>query len=105
MRGRFFVGGLILFAAVIAWFTAMWLSPYSPENSVEGTDHLREGVITFVRNGAIGTLILSALAGWLLFPRRRPDNQRRDWLLGSVIGLLVLSSLYNLAWLYLGVLR
>ena len=33
---------------------------------------------TFVRNSAIGTLVLCALSGWLLFPARRPRWPVRD---------------------------
>jgi hypothetical protein len=99
VRGRLFFGYLILFAAVIGWFTAMWLSPYDTNTAAEGTEHVRGTVVTVLRNGAIGTLLLSALAGWLLFPARRPENKRRDWLIGGLIALLVLSSLYELIWL------
>jgi hypothetical protein len=52
-----------------------------------------------MRNSAIGTLILSALAGWLLFPSRRPKKPVRDWTIAAVLAVLVLSSLYQLIWL------
>ena len=99
VRGRLFVGYLILFAAVIGWFTAMWLSPYDTNTAAAGTEHVRGTVITVLRNGAIGTLLLSALAGWLLYPPRRPENKRRDWIIGGTIALLVLSSVYQLIWI------
>ena len=105
VRGRLFLGGLILFAAVIAWFTAMWLSPYDTNTVAQGTEHVRGTVVTVVRNSAIGTLLMSALSAWLLFPSRRPDNRRRDLAIAAVIALLVVSSVYNLGWLYLKVLR
>ena len=103
-RGRLFFGGLILFAAVIAWFTALMMSPHG-SSVAEGTEHVKTVVATFIRNSAIGTLLLSALAAYLLFPSRRPPNPRRDWAIGAVIGLLVLSSLYQLIWLEYSVLN
>jgi len=97
-RGRMFVGGLILFAAVIAWGTALMMSPHG-ETVAQGTDHVRTTVVVFIRNSAIGTLLLSALAGWLLFPARRPRKPLRDWAIVAVLAVLVLSSLYQLVWL------
>ena len=96
-RGRLFLGGLILFAAVIAWFTALMLSPHGP--TVTSTEHVRSTVVTFLRNSAIGTLLLSALAGWLLFPSRRPKTPRRDWAIAAVLAVLVATSIYQLVWL------
>jgi hypothetical protein len=97
-RGRLFVGLLILFGAVIAWATALMMSPHGT-SVARGTEHVRDTVVIFVRNSAIGTLILSALAGWLLFPSRRPNKPVRDWVIGAVLAILVLSSLYQLIWL------
>jgi len=97
-RGRLFLGGLLLFAAVIAWFTALMMSPHG-DSSAAGTEHVRTTVVVFVRNSAIGTLILAALSGWLLFPARRPKWPARDWALIVILGLLVLTSLYQLIWL------
>ena len=97
-RGRMFLGGLLLFAAVIAWFTGFWLSPSTP-SSTAGIEGVRETVVIFVRNSAIGTLILCAIAGWLLFPARRPRWPARDYALIGVIGILAASSIYNLVWL------
>jgi len=93
-----FVGGLILFAAVIAWGTALMMSPHG-ETVAQGTDHVRTTVVVFIRNSAIGTLLLSALAGWLIFPARRPRKPLRDWAIVAVLAVLVLSSLYQLVWL------
>ena len=93
-----FMGGLILFAAVIAWGTALMMSPHG-ETVAQGTDHVRTTVVVFIRNSAIGTLLLSALAGWLLFPARRPRKPLRDWAIVAVLAVLVLSSLYQLVWL------
>ena len=98
------MGSLILFAAVIAWFTALMLSPHGT-SVADGTEHVRTVVATFVRNSAIGTLLLSARAAYLLFPSRRPDNRRRDWLVGGLLGVMVLTSLYQLVWLEYSVLR
>jgi drug/metabolite transporter (DMT)-like permease len=97
-RARMFMGGLLLFAAVIAWGTALMMSPHGHAEA-PGTEHVRTTVVTFVRNSAIGTLVLSALAGWMLFPARRPRWPARDWALIGLIGLLVATSLYQLVWL------
>jgi hypothetical protein len=93
-----FMGGLLLFAAVIAWFTALMMSPHG-DSSAPGTEHVRTVVVVFLRNSAIGTLILSALSAWLLFPARRPKWPARDWALIAILALLVLTSLYQLIWL------
>lgn len=103
-RGRLFFGSLMLFAAVIAWFTAILLSPHG-QSTAQGTEHVRTVVTTFITKSAIGTLLLSALSAYLLFPKRRPPNQRRDWAIGALIGLLVLTSLYQLLWVQFAVLR
>lgn len=92
------MGGLLLFAAVIAWGTALMMSPHG-DSSAAGTEHVRTVVVTFLRNSAIGTLVLSAVSAWLLFPPRRPKWPARDWALIGLIGLLVLTSLYQLIWL------
>jgi hypothetical protein len=97
-RARMFVGGLILFAAIIAWGTSLWMSPHTPETTT-GVEHVRTTVVLFVRNSAIGTLVLCTLAAWLLFPMRRPRAPRRDWAIIATIALMVLTSLYQLIWL------
>jgi drug/metabolite transporter (DMT)-like permease len=93
-----FMGGLLLFAAVIAWGTAIMMSPHG-QSATSGLEHVRTSIVIFLRNSAIGTLILSALAGWLLFPARRPKWPKRDWAIIGVLGVLVLTSLYQLIWL------
>jgi hypothetical protein len=93
-----FMGGLLLFAAVITWGTSLMMSPHG-ESMAPGTEHVRTTVVTFLRNSAIGTLVLCALAGWLLFPVRRSRWPARDWALAGLIGLLVATSLYQLVWL------
>ena len=103
-RGRLFMGNLILLAAVIAWFTAIMMSPHGT-TVADGTEHVRNSITIFLRKSAIGTLLLSALAAYLLFPNRRPDNQRRDWAILAVLAVLVLSSIYQLVWLEWSVLR
>ena len=97
-RARMFVGGLVLLTAIITWGTANWLNPYG-QSSAEGTEHIRSTVALVMRNGAIATLGLSALAAYLLFPSRRPKWPARDWAIIGVLALLVLSSLYRLVWL------
>jgi len=98
-RARMFFGGLILFAAVIAWAVALMMSPHSDSTVARGTEHVRSVVVIFIRNSAIGTLILSALSAWLLFPARRPKAPWRDRAIIGVLALLVLTSLYQLFWL------
>lgn len=102
-RARLFVGSLLLFAALIAWGTTFMMSPHG-ETVAPGTQHVRTTVALFMRNSAIGTLVLCALAGWLLFPRR-PRWPMRDYAIFGVIGLLVISSIYDLVWLQTSVLR
>jgi drug/metabolite transporter (DMT)-like permease len=97
-RARLFVGAFLLTAAVLTWGTGLLMSPHG-ESSTTGVEHVRTVVVVYVRNTAIGTLILSALSAWLLFPERRPRNPIRDWLLIGVIGVLAATSLYQLFWL------
>ena len=97
-RARMFMGSLLLFAAVVAWATALLMSPHG-EAVASGTEHVRTVVAIFVRNSAIGTLILSAVAGWLLFPLRRPRAPRRDLAVAVVLGIMVATSLYQLIWI------
>ena len=104
-RGRMFMGGLLLFAAVIAWGVALMMSPHSTATVADGTEHVRGTVVTFMRNSAIGTLILSGIAAWLLFPARRPNSPRRDYAILAVLTVLIASSIYQLAWLEISVLR
>ena len=103
-RARMFMGGLLLFAAVIAWFTSFMMSPHG-DTVAQGTEHVKTTVVIFMRNSAIGTLILCALAGWLLFPARRPKWPQRDYAIIALIALLVLSSIYDLIWLQTSVLH
>lgn len=98
------MGGLLLFAAAIAWGTALMISPHG-ESVAQGPEHVRATVVTFLRNGAIGTLVLSALAAWLLFPARRPRWPARDWALIALLVLLAGSSIYTLIWLQVSVLH
>jgi hypothetical protein len=98
-RGRLFMGGILLFAAVIAWMMSLWMSPHG-DTVTPGVQHVRPVIVTFLRNSAIGTLVLSALSGWLLFPPRRPKWPRRDYAILAVLAVLVLTSLYQLIWLY-----
>jgi drug/metabolite transporter (DMT)-like permease len=93
-----FVGGLLLFAAVVAWSTALTMSPHGASVAA-GTEYVNTITASFVRNSAIGTLLLCALAGWLLFPHRRPRAPRRDWAIAAVLAVLVLTSLYQLIWM------
>ena len=97
-RARLFMGTLLLFAAVIAWGTSLLMSPHG-EARAPGVEHVRTTVVVFVRNSAIGTLILCALSGWLLFPQRRPTWPARDWAIIGLIGTMAVTSIYQLIWL------
>ena len=103
-RGRLFMGGLVLFAAIIAWGMSLWMSPHSSSTVASGTEHVRNVVVTYIRNSAIGTLVLSALSAWLLFPARRPRWPARDWAIISILAIMVASSIYQLVWLRTSVL-
>lgn len=103
-RGRMFMGALLLLAAIITWGVGFMMSPHG-DVVAQGTEHVKTTVVTFMRNSAIGTLILSALAAWLLFPARRPKRPARDWVLIVVLVVLAASSIYTLAWLQLSVLH
>ena len=92
-----FMGSLLLFAAVIAWAIALLMSPHG-SSVAEGTEHVRTVVVTYVRNTAVGTLVLAALSGWLLFPQRRPNKPRRDWAIAVLLAVLVATSIYQLIW-------
>ena len=93
-----FMGGLLLFAAVVAWGTALMMSPHG-DATAPGTEHVRTTIVAFIRKNALGTLVLCALSAWLLFPSRRPRWPARDWALIGLISVLVLTSLYQLVWL------
>ena len=97
-RGRLFLGGILLLAAVISWMTTALLSPHGISVAA-GTEHVRPTMVSFIRNSASGTLLLSALAAWLLFPVRRPRKPHRDWAIIGVLAILVATSLYQLVWL------
>ena len=97
-RARSFLGSLLLFAAVVAWAMTLWMSPHG-SSIAEGTEHVRTVVATFVLKSAIGTLVLCALAGWLLFPQRRPRAPRRDWGIAAILAVLVTTSVYQLIWI------
>ena len=93
-----FMGGLLLFAAVIAWSVSVGMSPHGQEVA-DGTPHIRTVTAAFVRNSAIGTLVLCAISGWMLFPQRRPRKPRRDWAIAAVLAILVATSIYQLVWI------
>ena len=93
------MGGILLFAAIVAWTMTLWMSPHG-DSVTEGVKHVRPVIVTFMRNSAIGTLVLAALSGWLLFPPRRPKWPARDYAIMAVLAVLVLTSLYQLIWLY-----
>ena len=97
-HARLFVGGFLLFAAVIVWGVGLLMSPRAP-GTAEGTEYVREVVVVYLRNSALATLFLAAVAAFLLFPARRPRWPARDWAIGLLIALLALTSIYQLVWL------
>jgi hypothetical protein len=99
-----FMGSMLLFAAVILWGLSLMMSPHG-ESVAQGTEHVRNTVVGFVAKNAIGTLVLCALSAWLLFPARRPNSPKRDYAILAVLTVLIASSIYQLAWLQLAVLR
>jgi magnesium-transporting ATPase (P-type) len=103
-RARMFVGAFLLAAAVMTWVTGLLMSPHGESSGHSGVEHVRTAIVVYLRNSAIGTLVLAALSAWLLFPIRRPRNPLRDWLLIGVIAVLAVSSLYQLYWLETSVL-
>ena len=103
-RARMFMGALLLVAAILTWGTGLMMSPHG-ESVAKGTEHVRTTIVTFMRNGAIGTLVLCAISAWLLFPARRPRWPARDWALIAVLVILAGSSIYTLVWLQAAVLH
>ena len=97
------MGSLLLVAAVINWSVGLMMSPHG-EAVAKGTEHVRTPVVAVMRGGAIVTILLCALAGWLLFPPRRPKWPARDYALIALFVVLVGSSLYTLVWLQTSVL-
>jgi hypothetical protein len=98
-----FVGGFLLFAAVIVWGTGILTSPHG-ESIAPGTEHVKTVVVIYLRNVALATIFLSAHSAFLLFPARRPRAPKRDWAIGLLIVLLIATSLYELVWLKTSVL-
>jgi hypothetical protein len=98
------MGTLLLTAAVITWGLALLMSPHG-DPSPAGMEQVRNTIVVFVRNTAIGTLMLSALAGWLLFPLRRPKRPVRDRVIAAILALLVATSVYQLIWLQTSVVH
>lgn len=94
-RARTFVGVLLLLAAVLTWGIGLTLSPQG-HAIVDGTEHVRDTVMTFKHNSAIGTLILCAIAAWLLLPRHPSQWPPRDWAAAVLLALLAASSIYTL---------
>jgi hypothetical protein len=74
-------------------------SPHG-DTVAEGTEHIRSVVVIYLRNVALATIFLAAISAWLLFPARRPRAPKRDWAIGILVVVLIVSSLYELFWLY-----
>jgi hypothetical protein len=98
-----FVGGFLLFAAVIVWGTGILTSPHG-ESIAPGTEHVKTVVVIYLRNVALATIFLAAISAFLLFPARRPRAPKRDWAIGILIVVLIATSLYELVWLKTAVL-
>jgi len=97
-RGRLFLGSILLFGALVAAVTGLFTNPIG-EGTSPGSEHVRAAVVTLMRNSAIATLVLVALASLLLFPRPRLRNPLRDRLLIGVAAGLTAFSVYRLVWL------
>jgi magnesium-transporting ATPase (P-type) len=104
VRGRIFFGFLLLFAAVIAWFVGLAMSPHGTPVA-GGAEPVRTAVAAFVFKSAIGTLMLCALAGWLLLPLRRTPAPKRNWAVVGTLAVLAVSSVYQLIWIQTSVLN
>ena len=102
-HARRFVGGFLLFAAVIVWGISLLMSPRGT-GAAQGTEYVREVVVVYLRNSALATIGLAVLSAFLLFPARRPRWPARDWAIGLLIALLMLTSIYQLVWLRTAVL-
>ena len=102
-RARMFVGGFLLAAAAIVWGTGLLTSPHG-EGVARDADHVRTAVVIYLRNIALATVGLCALAAVLLYPARRPRMPKRDWAIAILIGVMVVSSLYQLFWLQTSVM-
>jgi hypothetical protein len=94
VRIRLLVGALLLFSAVLTWFIG--LTSVHSRAVIAGTEHVRETVVTFKRNGATGTLILCSISALLLFPILQPRRPVRDGALIILFALLAGSSVYTL---------
>ncbi len=87
---------------MIVWATGLLMSPHG--ESTAGDEHVRTTVVTFLRNTAIGTLVLVALAAWMLFPRKLGRWPVRDWLVVGLMAILAATAIYQLVWLQTAVL-
>ena len=101
-----FFGGLILFAAVIAWGTALMMSPHGSATVAEGTEHVADhGRHASFATAPLAPWSLSALAGLAAVsgpPAKRAAARLCD---PGVLTVLIASSIYQLAWLQISVLR
>lgn len=97
------MGSLLLVAAVINWLVGLMMSPHG-QTVAKGTEHVRTPVVSVIQGGAVVTILLTAIAAWLLFPPRRPKWPARDYALIAMFVILVGSSLYTLVWLHTSVL-
>ena len=100
-RGRLFLGSILLFGAVVACVTGLFIDPLE-ESTASGAEHVRSSVVIFMRNSAIATLLLVGLSCLLLFPRPRLRNSVRDRILIGVAAILAAISIYRLIWLQVG---
>ena len=79
------MGGLLLFAAVIAWAPALMMSPHGETVAERHRARAHRRVVIFVRNSAIGTLVLcGAVPAGCCFPPRGREWPARDW---AIIGV------------------
>ena len=79
IRGRLFMGLLLLLAAIINWAVALLMSPHG-QPSPSGMEQVRTTVALFQRNSAIGTLVERAvgLAALSAASPEQPDQGLGD---------------------------
>ena len=56
-----FVGGFLLFAAVIVWGSGVLTSPHG-DSIAPGTEHVKTVVVIYLRNVALATIFLAAVS-------------------------------------------
>ena len=105
IRLRKMIGAMFLAAAVIVWAMAILMSPHQEPSTGDGVTHVSASVATFIRNSALGTLVLTILSGALLFWREKPRKSFEDIVVIGALAALAASSLYQMFWIESDVLE